>query len=60
MVIWKCMQVLPEKMKYDPYWDNANTSYDSLQILTLIEKNVLAQTEDKYPFDTVYEQDCSI
>ena len=54
------MQVLPEKMKYDPYWDNANTSYDSLQILTLIEKNVLAQTEDKYPFDTVYEQDCSI
>ena len=50
------MQVLLEKMKYDPDWDNPSTSYDPLQVLVLIEKTVLAQTEDQYPFATVYEQ----
>ena len=50
------MQILLDKMKYDPDCDNASTSYDPLQILTLIEKTVLAQTEDQYPFSTVYKQ----
>ena len=34
--------------------------YDHLQILTLIKKTALAQTEDQYPFSTVYEQERSI
>ena len=47
------------KMKYYPYWDKKSTSYDPLRILALIEKTVLDQTEDQYPFATVYKQECS-
>ena len=48
------------KMKYDTDWDNGSTSYDPLHIIALINKTVLAQTEDQYTFATVYEQECSI
>ena len=54
------MQVLMEKMKYDPYSDNTSTSYKPLQLLALIEKTVLAKNENQYPFTTVYEQEFSI
>ena len=54
------MQVLLDKMKYDPDWYKASTSYDPLQLLALMEKTVLAKTEYQYPFATVYEQECSI
>ena len=60
MVRGKFMQVLLDKMKYDPYWDNTSTSYDPLQILALIEKTVLAQTEYQYSFATVYKQEFTI
>ena len=33
------------------------TSYDPLQLISIIEKTVLAQTEDQYPFAIVYEQE---
>ena len=45
-----------DKMKHDPDWDTASTSYDPLKFMALIEKTILAKTEDKYPFATVYEQ----
>ena len=32
-------------------------SYDPLNLYCLIEKTILAQTEDQYPFATVYEQE---
>ena len=35
-------------------------SYDPLQLLALIEKTVLYQTKDQYPFSTVYVLECSI
>ena len=54
MVRGKCMQVLLDKTKYDPDWDNTSTSYYPLQILKLIDKTVLAQTEDQDPFAVVY------
>ena len=54
------MQVFLDNMKYDLDWDKASNSYKPLQIIALIRKTVLAQTEEQYPFATVYEQECSI
>jgi hypothetical protein len=36
-----------------------STSYDPLTIYRLIERTILAQTEDQYPFATVYDQEFS-
>ena len=36
MIRGQCMQLLPYKMKHDPYWDNASKSYGSLTLLKLI------------------------
>jgi hypothetical protein len=33
-----------------------NTSYDPLTLYRLIERTILAQTEDQYPLATVYDQ----
>ena len=60
MVRGEFMQVLLYTVKYDRNWENTSKSYEPLQILGLIEKTVLAQTEDQYPFAMVYEQECSI
>ena len=60
MVRGKCMQVLPNKIKYDPDWDKASTSYNPLLLLAFIDKIILAQTKYQYPFATVYKQECSI
>jgi hypothetical protein len=54
------MQVLLDKMKHDPDWSSASESYDPLTLLRLIEKTILAQTEDQYPYATVYEQECAL
>ena len=32
-------------------------SYDPLKFMDMIEKTILAQIEDQYPFGTVYEQE---
>jgi hypothetical protein len=60
MIRGQCMQVLLDKMKHDPDWTTTSESYDPLTLLKLIEKTVLAQTEDQYPFATVYEQECAL
>ena len=57
MVRGQCTQILMENMKLDSDWDNARTSYDTIKLIELIEKNTLAQTLDQYPFTTVYEQE---
>ena len=54
------MQVILDKMKYDPDWYHASMSYNTLQLPALIEKTVLAQTEDQYQFAMVYEKECSV
>jgi hypothetical protein len=46
-------------MKQDTEWTNVSTSYDPLTLYRLIERTVLAQTEDQYPFATVYDQELS-
>ena len=57
-MIWgQCMQVLLDKMKHDPDWMITSESYDPLMLLKLIEKMILVQTEDQYPYVTVYDQE---
>jgi hypothetical protein len=44
-------------MKQDADWITVSTSYDPLSLYRLIEKTILAQTEDQYPFATVHAQE---
>jgi hypothetical protein len=60
MIRGQCMQVLLDKMKHDPDWTTTSASYDPLVLFKLIEKTILAQTSDQYPFATVYEQEMSL
>ena len=53
----QCTQLLQDKMKQDTDWTAASTSNDPLTLYRLIEKTILAQTEDQYPFATVYDQE---
>jgi hypothetical protein len=46
-------------MKQDTEYTNVSTSYDPLTLYRLIERTILAQTEDQYPFATVYDQELS-
>jgi hypothetical protein len=57
MIKGQCTQLLQDKMKQDTEWTNVITSYDPLTLYRLIERTVLAQTEDQYPFTTVYDQE---
>jgi hypothetical protein len=60
MIRGQCMQVLLDKMKHDVDWIPASESYDPLTLFKLIEKTILAQTEDQYPYATLYEQECTL
>jgi hypothetical protein len=44
-------------MKQDTDWAIVSTSYDPLMLYHLIERTLLAQTDDKYLFATVYDQE---
>jgi hypothetical protein len=44
-------------MKQDTNWNMVSTSYDPLTLYRLIEKMILVQMEDQYPFATVYDQE---
>jgi hypothetical protein len=46
-------------MKQDTDWNTMSISYDPLTLYRLIERTALAQTEDQYPFATVYDQELS-
>ena len=59
LILGQCMQMLQDKMKQDTDWHTVSTSYDPLTLGCLIEKTILAQTEDQYPFATVYDQELS-
>ena len=53
----QCTQLLQDKMKQDTDWTATSTSNDPLTLHRLIEKTILAQTEDQCPFATVHEQE---
>jgi hypothetical protein len=52
-------QILQDKMKQDTDRSVVSTSYDPLTLYRLIERTILAHTEDQYPFATVYDQEFS-
>ena len=54
------MQVLLDRMKNDATWQTVSNSSDPLQLMDLIKKTMLAQSEDQYPFATVYKQECAL
>ena len=56
MVRGQCTHILMEKTKHNSNWYTASAIYDPLKFMALIEKTILAQTEDQYLFATVYEQ----
>jgi hypothetical protein len=60
LILGQCSQLLKDKMKQDINWGTVSVSYDPLTLYQLIEKTILAQTEDQYPFATIYEQELSI
>ena len=60
MILGQYSQHLLNQMKQDVMWTTVETSYDLLQLVSIIEKMVLAQTEDQYPFAIVYEQELLI
>jgi hypothetical protein len=57
LILEQCTQLLQDKMKQDVDWTTVSTSYDPLTLYRLIEKTILGQTEDQYPFATVYDQE---
>ena len=59
LILGQCSQLLKDKMKQDTEWNSVSISYDPLTLYRLIEKTILAQTEDQYPFATVYDQEMS-
>jgi hypothetical protein len=57
LIMGQSTQLLQDKMKQDADWYAVSTSYDPLLLYRLIERTILAQTEDQYPFATVYDQE---
>jgi hypothetical protein len=50
-------QLLQDNMKQDTDWNTVIISYDPLTLYRFFGRTVLAQTEDHYPFATVYDQE---
>ena len=55
-----CSQQLHDQMKQDVIWTTVEKLYNPLQLISIIEKTVLSQTEYQYPFTTVYKQELSL
>ena len=60
LILGQCTQLLQDKMKQDTNWEVVSTSYNPLSLYRLIERTILAQTEDQYPFATVYDQEMGL
>jgi hypothetical protein len=57
LILGQCTQLLQDKMKQNIDWTVVSTSYDPLTLYQVIKKTILGQTEDQYPFATVYDQE---
>ena len=60
MILGQCTQQLIDRMNQDNGWQSTLSSYDPLSLIDMIDKTVLAQTEDHYPFAILYEQELSL
>ena len=57
LILGQCTELFQDNTKQDTAWNATSTSYNPLVLLQLIDKTVLAQTEDQYLFATVYGQE---
>jgi hypothetical protein len=57
LIFGQCSQLLVDKMKHDRDHDTVMRSADPLKLYALIEKTIMAQIEDKYPFETIYNSE---
>ena len=60
LILGQCTQLLQDRFHQDNDWNTVSASFDPLQLYRLIEKTILAQTEDQYPFATVYDQEVTM
>jgi hypothetical protein len=51
----QCTRTLLDKMKHHTSWSTTNKSGDPLLLYALIEKTILAQNEETYPFAVIYK-----
>ena len=49
--------LLKDKMKHDATYESVMDSCDPLKLKKLIEKIILSQSDDQYPYATFFEQD---
>ncbi len=56
LIVGQCTQLLQDKLKQDPTWAAVSRSYDPLALYTIIERVILKQTDDQYPFAAIHEQ----
>ena len=60
LILGQCTQLLQDNMKQEILWTTVSNSDDPLQLYSLIEKIILKQMDDQYPFATVHEQELTI
>jgi hypothetical protein len=60
LIMGQCTQLLQDKMKQESMWTTVMNSYDPLALYTLIEKVVMKQTDDHYPFATIHEHEQAV
>ncbi len=60
LILGQCTQLLQSKMKQDASWTKVSASYDPLELYRLIQRVVLKQNNDQYPFSGVPEQSLSV
>ena len=56
LVLGQCTTVLLDKMKQDAAWQGVSDSYNPLQLLQLLEKIILKQSDNKYKIAIIMEQ----
>ena len=60
LILGQCNQLLHDKLKQEPTWAVVSVSYNPLQLYRSIYRVIPAQTEDQYPFATIYDQEQSL
>ncbi len=56
VIYGQCTTILQDKIKNESEWDKVNTAQDPLLLYKLIEKVILKQTKDQYPFAVMWDQ----
>ena len=56
LILGQCTQVLKDALKEDSDWEAISAGYDGIALFQLIEKCVLKQTSNKYPYLILQEE----